>query len=47
MQNFKRASSFTRQTNGIFAFQKHLESMHWMMWTRWIEQKKDGHEIEK
>jgi len=36
-----------KTTNGIFAFWKHLESTHWMMWTRWIEQKKDGHEVEK
>jgi len=36
-----------KTTNGIFALWKHLESTHWMMWTRWIEQKKDGHEIEK
>lgn len=35
-----------KTTNGNFCTSK-TSWKHWMMWTRWIEQKKDGHEIEK
>jgi hypothetical protein len=31
-----------KTTNGIFAFQKHIESVHQQMWNEWMNKRKMG-----
>jgi hypothetical protein len=31
-----------KTTNGIFALRKHIETLHWHVWSEWQEQEKDG-----
>jgi hypothetical protein len=41
LAKLKRCIVNYKYTNGIFAFQKYLETNHQQVWNEWIEQKKD------
>jgi hypothetical protein len=39
---FRKGIITYKTTNGIFVLQKHLELLHWQLWSEWVDREKDG-----